>query len=132
MRIDYHKRAIKESLDMIKESIEVGLIERQRTIGFHCSVASADILELYLHSKNLVDPGTNIKHDFFSSEKRAFEKITVDFENKEKIIKLIVEIEKARNLLCYGRGQTREYIEKYLEIFNRLRSLFDSMGVEYE
>lgn len=132
MRIDHHKRAIKESLEIIKESIDRGLIERQRTIGFHCSVAAVDILELYLHSKNLVDPGASIKHDFFSSEKKALSKIKVEFENKARIIKLLVEIENKRNLLCYGKGQSKEYIEKYLGLFNALRKIFDSMGVEYE
>lgn len=132
MKIEDHKKTIKESLEVIKESINKGLIERQRTIGFHCSTALANMLEIYLHTKNLIDPGSTIKHDFFSSERKALEKLSQQFENKEQILKLLAEIEKKRNIICYGKNQSAEYIEEYLKLFNRARGIFDSMGVAYE
>ena len=106
--------------------------DRQRTIGFHCSVAAADLLELHLHSKNLIDPGKTIKHDFFSSERKAKEKLRADFPNKGKIIGLIVELESKRNTLCYGRPQQKKIIEEYILIFNRIRKIFEEMGVSYD
>ena len=131
MNVESHRRTIKESLEVIKESIGKGVMNRQRTIGFHCSASIVDILEIYLHSKNLIGPGTKINHDFFSSERKALEKLPQDFENKKKIISLLVEIEKRRNMLCYGKEQSKGYVEEYLELFNKVRRVFDSMGVEY-
>ena len=132
MKIDAHKRAIQESLEVIFESVNKGLSERQRTIGFHCSVVLVDILELYLHSKNLIDPGASIKHDFFTSERKAEERLPQSFEHRTQIIKLLVEVEKRRNLLCYGKGQDEKFLEEYLELFNKVKKIFDSMGVKYE
>ena len=68
MNMEAHRRAIRESVETLRECVQRGIESRQRTIGFHCSVAAADMLELYLHSKNLIDPGRTIKHDFFSSK----------------------------------------------------------------
>ena len=45
MKIEDHTRNIKESLEVIKESIQKGLQERQRNIGFNVSVASAEIFD---------------------------------------------------------------------------------------
>ena len=131
MNIESHKRTVRESLDVIKESMDKGVVRRQRTIGFHCSAAIMDMLEIYLHSRNLIGPGTKIQHDFFSSERKAFERLPKDFENKKKIISLFVQIEKSRNTLCYGKEQDKGYIEAYMELFSKARQIFDSMGVEY-
>ena len=132
MKIESHKMAIKESIETIRESIQKGLQNRQRTIGFHCSAASADLLEAYLHQKNLIDPGANIKHDWFSSLEKARRNIKFDFENKEEILKLITKIEEKRNLLCYGKPQPEELISETIEIFNKLRKEFEKLGVNYE
>lgn len=57
MRIEDHKNNIRESIDVIEECIQKGtLTQRQRTIGFHCSAAGIDMLEVLLHKKNLIDP----------------------------------------------------------------------------
>jgi len=132
MNIEGHRRAIRESLEEIKEAVQKGLIERQRTIGFHCSVAAADMLEIFLHGQNLIDPGTTIKHEFFASARKAEERIPVEFPEKETIIELMVELESRRNALCYGRPQPKENIEQYLLSFNKLRRVFDRLGVKYE
>jgi len=132
MNTESHKRAIRESLETIDESIEKGVTKKQRTIGFHCSAAAVDILELYLHSQNLIDPGENLKHNSFTSVRKAKEKLDFDFQNKEGIINLICEIEKKRNLLCYGKAKEKEYIEEYISIFNKLLKMFKKIGVEYE
>lgn len=131
MNIESHKRALKESLEEIRDSIRRGMTERQRTIGFHCSVAVADMLEMLLHKKGLIDPGTSIKHDFFASQRKANEKLP-DFENKNKLVKLIVSLERKRNQLCYGKPQTEEVMEDYMETFNKIKDLLEGMGVSYE
>lgn len=131
MKVEDHIRNIKESLDVIKESIQKGIQERQRTIGFNTSVAAAEMLEVYLHQNNLINPGASIKHDLFSSLNKTKEVLNFDFPNKDKIISLLYEIESKRNLLCYGKPQPIETIKKVLELFNELKSIFNEMGVKW-
>ena len=132
MASESHKRAIRESLETISESIIKGVVERQRNIGFHCSVAAVDILEVFLHSQNLINPGVVLKHNDFSSVRRVKEKLDFDFKNKDEVISLICELERVRNLLCYGKARERAFVEGYVLIFNKLLKIFDEMGVKYE
>ena len=129
MNADAHRRAIRESLEEIEEAIKRGVTDRQRTIGFHCSVAAADMLELYLHEQNLIDPGTTIKHDFFSSLRAANERIKPEFPNKNEILSLMHRLEVERNLLCYGKPRTQEDLENFIETFNKLRMVLENMGL---
>ncbi len=132
MRIESHKKSIAESLDELAQAINIGLEKRQKTIGFHCSSAAVELLEIYLHTKNLIDPGFQLKHNDFVSERIALEKLPFDFENKEIIIKVMVDIEKKRNTLCYGKQQPAKSIEEYIEKFNQMKNIMIEMGVEYE
>lgn len=130
MKIKDHLRNIKESLDVINESIQKGLQDRQRNIGFNTSVAAVEMLEVFLHKRNLINPGAIIKHNWFSSERKAKEKLNFDFSEKEKIIKFICGIEEKRNLLCYGKPQSLETIKSILNSFNKLKSLFRKLDLE--
>jgi len=125
MKIEDHLRNIKESLEVIDESIQKGLQERQRNIGFNISVASVEMLEVFLHRKNLLNPSSILKHDFFTSIRKANEKLGFDFPNKEQIIRIINEIEVKRNILCYGKPQPTEDIKFLIELFNKLKSIFE-------
>jgi len=132
MNIESHKKAIRESLDVLEQCVQAGIQNRQRTVGFHCSAASVDMLEIYLHSKNLIDPGTTIKHDFFSSQKIALERVNPDFPRKAEIIGILAGIESKRTLLCYGKPQPQETIESAIRLLNSLREILDGLGVAYE
>lgn len=132
MKIESHKKSIKESFEEIEAGINIGLEQRQKTIGFHCSSASVEMLEIYLHSKNLIDPGFQLKHNDFGSEKMASNKLSFGFENREEIIKMLVDIEKKRNVLCYGKQQPSKAIEEYIQIFNQIKDLLVKMGAQYE
>jgi len=123
MKIEDHLRNINESLSVIKESILAGIQERQRNIGFNVSVASVEMLEVFLHKNNIINPGALIKHDWFSSARKAEEKLKFDFPQKEKIIGLLTKIESKRNILCYGRQQPVEIIKESLDDFNQIKSL---------
>ena len=96
MKTEDHLRNINESLEVIKESIQKGLQERQRNIGFNVSVAATEMLEVFLHKNSLINPGTTLKHELFASLKRAKEKLNFDFEHKEEILNLLSEIETKR------------------------------------
>jgi len=132
MKIEDHKRAVRESIEVIKESVQAGIEKRQRTIGFHCSAAVIDILEIFLHQQNAIDPGKVLKHDLFSSERKALDMLPEEFPEKKKIIDLLIKIENLRNLLCYGKPKPKEVISDYLNLFHTFCRIFDEQGVEYE
>ena len=131
MKVEDHLRNINESLEVIKESIQKGLQERQGNITLNASLASVEMLEVFLHEKNLINPGTIIKHDWFSSLRKADEKLNFDFPKKDKIFILLHSIESKRNLLCYGKPRPVEEIESILSSFNELKSLFEEEGLKW-
>ena len=131
MKIEDHIRNINESLEVIKESIQKNIQERQRNIGFNTSVAASEMLEVYLHKENLINPGSTIKHDLFNSIKKAEERLNFNFPNKTKIISLLNKIESKRNLLCYGKPQSIELVKEVIESFNEIKCVFEQMGVKW-
>jgi len=131
MKIEDHLRNINESLEVIRESIEKGLQERQRNIGFNVSVASVEMLEVHLHNLNLINPGTVLKHEWFASTRQANERLPFDFKDKEKIFSLLNSIESKRNNLCYGKPRPIEEIQAILNDFNKIKSLLESRGLKW-
>jgi hypothetical protein len=93
-------------------------------------MASVDMLEIYLHMLNLIDPGFVVKHEWFKSKNKIKEKFPYDFEGKEIIFKLIFEIEQQRDSLCYGIPKTKEEIINTLQKFNELKMKFKKLGVQ--
>jgi hypothetical protein len=129
MNIESHLRNLKESLDLIEKSIEKGLKERQRTIGFNTSVASTDMLEIFLHKNNLITPGAVIKHTWLKSKNKLKEKIPFDFPKKKEILDLAFKIEEKRDGLCYGKSQETEKIQEVIDNFNKLKEKFREVGL---
>ena len=132
MNIDKHYERLMESLEVLDESISKGIAKRQRTIGFNCSAAAADMLEIFLHKNDLIDPGFVVKHDWFKSKNKIKEKFPFDFKNKNEILKIMEEVEEKRNDLCYGSPKEEKVIEEIILKFNKLKKLFMEMGVEIE
>lgn len=132
MNIEKHYERLKESLEVLDESISKNLVKRQRTIGFNCSAASADMFEIYLHENNLIEPGFTVKHEWFKSKNKIEEKFPFEFEYKEKIFKLMEEIEDKRNNLCYGTPKPEKIIKEVILKFNELKQLFKKVGVKIE
>jgi hypothetical protein len=131
MKIEDHLKNIQESLEVIKECVQKGIVDRKRNIGFNVSVGATEMLEVFLHNLNLIGTGGIIKHEWFSSARRAEEKLNFFFPNKEKILSLLVEIESKRNLLCYGKPQPTEIIEEILKDFYELKSIFEKEGLKW-
>lgn len=129
MKIEDHIARLKESFDVLEENIKKGIIERQQVIGFSTSSASAEMLEIFLHKKNLIDPGFIVKHEWLKSKNRIEEKFPFDFPNKNKIFELICKIEEKRNVLCYGKPQKEEVIRDVINNFNELKRIFKEEGV---
>ncbi|MCD6591194.1 MAG: hypothetical protein J7K72_04450 [Candidatus Aenigmarchaeota archaeon] len=123
---DEHKKIIKELLDDLNEKIRNDLIvERQKIVGFTTSEISCNFLALLLHRKNLISPGFNVNHRFFISEKIARKKFDFDFPFKEKLIPLLVEQERYRILLCYGRDKKRDVVEKAIKVMLTIKKIIE-------
>lgn len=132
MNISKHYERLNESLDVLDESISKDITKRQRTIGFNCSAASADMLEIYLHQNSLIDPGFVVKHEWLKSKNKIKEKFPFDFPNKKEILKIMESIEEKRNALCYGVPIEEEKIKEVILNFNKLKQIFSKMGVKIE
>ena len=129
MKIEDHYKRLKESLAVIEESIEKGLVERQRTIGFSASAASTDMLEIMLHKNSLIDPGFILKHEWFKAKGILNEKLGFDFPKKQQILELMSKIEEKRNVLCYGKPKTEGIVREVIENLNRLKAIFREEGI---
>ena len=132
MNIDKHLERVKESIEVIDESITKDIKKRQRTIGFSVSAASADLFEIFLHQNKLIDPGFIVKHEWFKSKNKVNDKFSFDFEDKEEILRLMYSIEEKRDSLCYGIPKEEEFIMEVIIKFNELKKIFKNKGVEVE
>ena len=110
MKIESHERRLAESIDIIDESLEIGLEKRQGNIGFNASAAAMDMLEILLHGANKIASGFVIKHEWFNSKRKIDDKIGFDFPRKQEIVRLISMIESKRNKLCYGTPRSADEI----------------------
>ena len=129
MRTEEHIRHLRESMREIEEAIEMGLTEKQRTLGFHISVASVDMLEIFLHKLGLLDVSQILKHNDFTSKRKALSKLNFDFPHKEKILNLMIEVENKRNQLCYGKRKNKQELEEIVMKFEELKKIFEREGV---
>ena len=129
MKIETHLKNLKESFEVIEESIEKGLVERQRNIGFNTSAACIDMLEMLLHKHDLIDPGFVIKHEWLKSSNKIKEKFPFDFPKKNEIISLMSKIEEKRDVLCYGKPQKIEILQEVIKNFNELKKKFKEAGL---
>ena len=126
-----HIKNIKELLKDINEKVRSDLIvERQKLIGFAVSEISCDLFALLLHKRNLIPPGFNVNHRFFSSEKSARERFDFDFPRKNELIKLLVSQENYRTLLCYGKSKERKVVENAIENMQRIKSIIENLTGE--
>ncbi len=132
MKVEKHYERLNESLEVIDDCITKGVLKRQRTLGFSCSAAASDMVEIFLHNQNLIDPGFVIKHEWFASKNKINEKLGFEFEEKSEILKIMHEIESKRNDLCYGSPKEEKDIKEMLSKFNELKNIFKKLGVDIE
>jgi len=125
--IEEHKKIVKEFLDDINEKIKADLlVERQKIIGFSASEAAVNLLAVFLHKKNVVEPGLNLNHRYFSSLKMAENAFNIDFPNKSKILNLLVNQESYRNKLCYGKEKEADIVNSAVKNLFELKNLIES------
>ena len=127
MKMDEHKKRLKEHLDAVEWAIKRGLRESQSTIGFHVPAALVEMVSIYLRQQKLIPEGMQVNHLWFRSLKKADEVFPFEFRNKQKIFGLMKEIEEKRDSLVYGITKEEKEIEKFLENFHRLRTILEDM-----
>lgn len=128
MLVENHKVRLRESLRYIALAIAEGPTESQRTIGFHASAASVDLLNIYLHQTGRLDLSADISHRKLRSQRLLDEAMPYDFPDKALLCDLLIQIENARDGLCYGRLQAEASVEKTLKAFGELRAHFRTLG----
>ena len=132
MNIDKHLERLKENLEVLDEAITKEIVKRQRTIGFNTSAAATDMLEIFLHKNNLIDPGFVLKHEWFKANNKIKEKLPFDFDRKQEILELMHKIEEKRDALCYGIPKKEEDVKEVISKFHTLKKLLIELGVEIE
>jgi len=124
--IDEHEKIAKELIEDIEEKIRLGIIvKRQKIIGFAVSEASTNLFAIFLHKHNLITHGFNLNHSFFASQKRAENTFNSDFNNKKKVIEILVRIEELRNRLCYGRDKEAKEANEAIKLLFELKKMLE-------
>ena len=120
MKIENHLDSFREHRETIFDwAIKIkGLKKSQRVIGTHASRAIVDLFAAYLIKKDLIDSGMQINHRWFKS-KRVLE-ILPEFDDKEKIISKIMELELLCEDLTYGAPKSEDQIKKAVKLFKEL------------
>ncbi len=121
-----HKNNIKQFLEDINEKIRANLLlERQKLIAFAASEAATNLLEYYLHKKELISSSLTLNHNHFSSEKRSLRTLEFEFSHKKEIINLMVQQEKFRDLLCYGKEKDFEKVQDAVANLQKLKKIIE-------
>ncbi|MBD3252482.1 hypothetical protein GF386_02010 [Candidatus Pacearchaeota archaeon] len=119
-----HKRNFEQFMADINEKIRANLlVERQKIVAFDASEASTNILEYFLHKKNIIPSGFRVNHNYFVSEKRAERYLDFDFPKKKELIMLMVNQEELRNLLCYGKEKEEEKVKEAIVNLNKITKI---------
>lgn len=127
MKIEEHEKAYEEHIRNINRAIEEGIEENQRNVGYNISQAAVELFSIYLHKLSLIqDSGDQFDHRVFKNNELINKKIPPVFAEREKIIKLMREIELERNVICYGKRKPKDRIERMIKSFNELRKIINS------
>lgn len=126
MKIQEHEKAYEEHLKNLNKFIEEGIEENQRNIGYNVSQGSVELFAIYLHRLHLLqDSGDMFDHRVFKNKALIEKKIPPKFSERNKILKLMEDIELARNIICYGKRKPEKKIKTIIENFQKLRKLIN-------
>ena len=126
MKVEEHEKAYKEHLHSLNKSIEEGIVENQRNIGYNVSQGSVELFSIFLHKLHLLQgSGDQIDHRIFKNKSLIEKKIPVDFPDRKKILELMRLIELERNVICYGTRKPEKRVENIIKNFQELRKLIN-------
>lgn len=126
MKLEEHQQALEEHLRNLNKAIDEGIEENQRNIAYNVSQGAVELFALHLHTLHLIEgSGDQWDHRIFKSRKRVAQKVPFAFPDKDRILKLMENLELERNLLCYGKRKPQERIERMITNFQELRKIID-------
>jgi len=126
MKIEEHEKAYKEHLENLNKSIDEGIKENQRNIGYNISQGSVELFAIYLHKLRLLQSsGDQFDHRVFKNKALIEKKISFEFLNKKKVLDLMEGIELERNAICYGTRKPEKRIKEAIAKFQELRKLIN-------
>lgn len=121
---DEHRKAVQQFLEDIQEKIRADLlVERQKIIGFTTSEAATNLLEYFLHKKEVIPAGFRVNHRYFTSERKAQSYLDFEFPHKKEIISLMIKQEEFRDVLCYGKEKEREKVSAAIINLNKVKTI---------
>jgi hypothetical protein len=124
--VEEHRKAVKELEADINEKLRADIVaERQKILGFATSEAATNCFALFLHKLSLISEGTNINHKWFASAERARKKFPFDFPHKSELVGKLVQQERLRDRLCYGRSKSPEEARKAIKTFFEIKTLIE-------
>ncbi|MEK6933930.1 MAG: hypothetical protein AABW75_03580 [Nanoarchaeota archaeon] len=124
--IEEHEKTVKEFIEDIEEKIRLNLVaKRQKILGFAISEAATNLFAIFLHKNNLIEPGFNINHSFFVSQKRAESTFFYEFPKKKEILDILVRIEELRNRLCYEGEKEAKEVNEAISLMFKLKSILE-------
>lgn len=126
MKIEEHQKALNEHIKNLHKAIDEGTEKNQRNVGYNVSQGSVELFAIYMHSLLLVEgSGDQWDHRTFKTKRKIERKVPPAFPDREKILKLMEEIELERNVICYGRRKPKARIEKMIMSFQELRRVIN-------
>lgn len=126
MKIEEHEKAYEEHKNILNRSIDEGIEENQRNIGYNVSQGSVELVAIFLHKLHLFQTsGDQLDHRIFKNKNLIEKKLPPEFPDKNKILELMKQIELERNIICSGKRKTGERIEKMINNFQKLRKIIN-------
>ena len=133
MKAEDHIKAFEEyKRNIFRWALDIqGIENSQRTIGFSASRGIVELLSAYLHRTHKIDEGFQINHRWFKSGSVA-ERLP-EFENKDAIVRKMVELENLCENLSYGSPKPMKDLEGVVKLFREIEEMIKGvMGYEEE
>ena len=133
MKKEKHEEILKEVLDEIEIALKDkrGLTAHQRRLAFSLSLGAVNLFELYLRNINVMKEGSKIDHRWFKKKReKIFEQLQKQITSQvasiseiNKIIDIIIKIEKKRDDIAYGSPTTEKILKEKINLFFELKKL---------
>jgi len=81
------------------------------------------MLEYFFHKKELVSTGFRANHRYFSSLRKAEEYVNFDFPQKKEILELMIQQQKLRDILCYGKEKDLKIVEEAIRNLQKIKEI---------
>lgn len=122
-------------MDAIKDALEAeSLLAHQRRLMAMLSLGTQHMIELYLHRKAVLKPGSQVKHEWFKlSEQRLNDRMSplltkrwTEIPRVDEIIRKAHSLELQRNDIVYGAPLPNdEPLRKHIQLFLEIKAMVE-------